>query len=170
MVAVVAIQTAHLRRFTDVFVVNIMRTYMGECQAGFWKSEEAIGLDHNRRRANVNNVGAGVFQNCSAMPPSQMPACYRVSARERGSPGVCTKNSPAQPVDATQALNLSAGVSNIPSRSALTLSGRQCFGMKKIDIAGIESPSRMTRRTLRLAHGCAKKPSRHWARQALALR
>jgi hypothetical protein len=44
------------------------------------------------------------------------------------------------------------------------------LGMKKIDIAGIESPSRMTRRTLRLAHGCAKKPSRHRARQALALR
>jgi hypothetical protein len=41
--------------------------------------------------------------------------------------------------------------------------------MKKIDIAGIESASRMTRRTLRLAHGCAKKPNRR-ARQALALR
>jgi hypothetical protein len=44
------------------------------------------------------------------------------------------------------------------------------LGMKKIDIAGSESPSRINRRTLRLAHGCAKKPSRHRARQALALR
>jgi hypothetical protein len=44
------------------------------------------------------------------------------------------------------------------------------LGMKKIDIAGIESPLRMTRRTLRLAHGCAKKPNRDRARQALALR
>jgi len=34
--------------------------------------------------------------------------------------------------------------------------------MKKIGIAGMKS--------LRLAHGCAKKPSRHRARQALALR
>jgi hypothetical protein len=42
--------------------------------------------------------------------------------------------------------------------------------MKKIDIARIENPSRMTRRTLRLAHGRAKKPSRHRARQALGLR
>jgi hypothetical protein len=43
-------------------------------------------------------------------------------------------------------------------------------GIKKIDVAAIENPSSMTRRTLRLAHGCAKKPSRHRARQALALR
>jgi hypothetical protein len=41
---------------------------------------------------------------------------------------------------------------------------------EKFDIAGIGSPLRMTRRTLRLAHGCAKKPNRHQARQALALR
>jgi hypothetical protein len=34
----------------------------------------------------------------------------------------------------------------------------------------VHRPSRMTPCTLRLAHGCAKKPSRHGDRQALALR
>jgi hypothetical protein len=41
--------------------------------------------------------------------------------------------------------------------------------MKKLDIAGFQSPSRMARRTLRLAHACAKNPSRHRGRQALVL-
>jgi hypothetical protein len=53
-----------------------------------------------------------------------------------------------------------------------TQSGRQCFMFpcrpntkswvlwtEKIDITAIESPSGMTRRTLRLAHGYVKKPS-----------
>jgi hypothetical protein len=54
--------------------------------------------------------------------------------------------------------------------SMTTFDSKSMLGMKKIDIAGIESPSRMTPRTLRLAHSCAKKPSRHRARQKLALR